>query len=83
MPVVHRIIEEKYIYDYLNKRGLVKQYQKAKNYLLVGNQLQVKFKEREPKGNAVWYFRINKQYRALGFLYESGVFLVVKIDNHQ
>lgn len=66
MPKPLLILERKEVVRYLTARNLVKQYKKAKNYLLIGNTLQVKFKERKPQGSGIWTFRINKQYRALG-----------------
>lgn len=83
MPKIQHIFERKEIYEYLFKRGLLKQYKKAKNYLLQGNQLQSKFKERNPKGSGIWYFRVNKQYRALSTFNVEGDLIVFKIDNHQ
>ncbi|MFA4891634.1 MAG: hypothetical protein WC604_04810 [Candidatus Gracilibacteria bacterium] len=83
MNKIQRILERKEIFNYLQARGLLKQYQKAKRFLLQGNALQVKFKERNPKGSGVWYFRINKQFRALGVFDEEGDLIIFKIDNHQ
>jgi hypothetical protein len=67
----------------LETRGLVQQYKKAKDYLLQGYQLKVRFKERNPKGSGIWYFRINKQFRALGVFNSEGDLIVFEIDNHQ
>lgn len=83
MPRVRAIIEKKGIFEYLDARGLVRQYQKAKRFLLLGGAERVRFKERQPQGSDIWSFRINKQFRALGTLYESGVLAVFHIDNHQ
>lgn len=83
MPKVHQILEQKKIFEYLESRNLLKQYKKAKQFLLQGNTLQVKFKERNPKGSGIWYFRINKQYRALGVFNNDGDLIIFKIDNHQ
>jgi hypothetical protein len=83
MPRVHRIFERKEIVAYLETRGLLKQYLKAKQYLLKGNTLQVKFKERNPQGSGIWYFRINKQFRVLGIFNTTGDLIIFKIDNHQ
>jgi plasmid maintenance system killer protein len=38
---------------------------------------------REPKSDGVWYFRINKQFRAYALLKDKDVFVVYRIDNHQ
>lgn len=83
MPKVYYIFERKEILPYLEVRGLLKQYRKAKQFLLKGNTLQIKFKERNPKGSGIWYFRINKQFRALGIFDKTGDLIIFKIDNHQ
>lgn len=83
MPLVHKILEKKNILPYLVKRGLLDQYKKAKRYLLEGETLKVRFKERNPKGSGIWYFRINRQFRALGVFDPEGALIVFDIDNHQ
>lgn len=83
MPEIVQILEKKEIASYLKSRNLLKQYKKAKQYLLSGNYLNTKFKERNPKGSGIWYFRINKQYRALGVFNDLGQLIIFKIDNHQ
>lgn len=83
MPHIHQIFELKNILPYLKARGLIKQYKKAKEYLLKQNTIQVKFKERKPIGSDIWYFRINKQFRAIGTFDNDGNLIIFKIDNHQ
>ncbi len=83
MKHVPRIFERKEVLPYLEERCLVKQYKKAKSYILLGSLSQVRFKERNPKGCGIWYFRINKQFRALAFFNADGDLIVAKIDNHQ
>lgn len=83
MPIIHHIFERKEVLPYLRIRGLLKQYLKAKRYLIQGNSLQVRFKERNPKGSGIWYFRINQQFRALGVFNDAGDLIIFKIDNHQ
>ena len=83
MSKIQYIFEQKYILPYLESRNLSKQYKKAKNYLLLGHALKVRFKERNPQGSGIWYFRINKQFRALGVFDKVGNLIVFKIDNHQ
>lgn len=51
--------------EYLVKRQLDKQYQKTKIFILGGYYQNVDLKIREPKEDRIWYFRINKQFRAL------------------
>jgi len=77
------ILEKKEILIYLRTRALLKQYIKAKYYLLAGNLVQVAFKEKKPKGSGVFSFRINKQYRALGIFNKNADLIIFKIDNHQ
>lgn len=83
MPRIQHILEKKEVLEYLQVRGLIKQYKKAKEYLLNGNILQTKFKERNPKGSGIWYFRINRQFRAMGVFDEEGNLIIFEIDNHQ
>lgn len=80
---ISTLFERKEILPYLESRGLLKQYKKVKTYLLQGNFSQVRFKERHPKGSGIWYFRINKQYRALCVFNDNGDLVVFEIDNHQ
>ena len=83
MPKIQHIFEQKDILTYLQERGLVKQYRKAKNFLLHDYQSQTGFKERNPKGSGIWSFRINRQYRALGVINEQNELIIFEIDNHQ
>ena len=83
MPSIGQIVERKEVVPYLDARGLLAQYKKAKGYLLAGSSLQVKFKKRNPKGSGIWSFRINKQFRALGVFNTEGQLIIFKIDNHQ
>jgi len=69
-------------FSYLEKRNLVAQFQKAKNYLLSNQAHQTRFKERMPKGSGIFYFRINRQYRAIGY-FDNHDLIISKIDNHQ
>ncbi|MEI7742051.1 MAG: hypothetical protein WCJ29_06185 [bacterium] len=43
----------------------------------------MKFKEREPENSGIWYFRINKQFRAFGVFSNVGYLIIFKIDDHQ
>ena len=83
MPRPKGIFEKEKVLPYLTRRNLLAQYKKAKNYLLEGETLKVRFKERNPKGSGIWYFRINKQFRALGTFDEEGNLIIFDIDNHQ
>lgn len=83
MRKVKRILEKKDVLAYLMARGLVKQYQKAKFYLLSVYQSQTRFNEKNPRGCGIWYFRINKQFRALGVFDAEDNLIIFEIDNHQ
>ena len=83
MKKIGNIYEKKEILPFLKARGLIRQYKKVKRFLLSGNLLQTKFKERNPKGSGIWSFRINKQFRALGVFNDEGDLIIFKIDNHQ
>ena len=62
--------------------GLVdSSYKKVKQYLLLGLFSSVTLKKRQPKSSGVWYFRINKQFRAYAYI-SGGVMKVFYIDNH-
>jgi hypothetical protein len=77
-----KILETKDVEKYLIKRNLLERYKKAKKFILSGNIQQVNFKKRNPKGSGLWYFRINKQFRAIGY-FDKDDFIVFEIDNHQ
>lgn len=80
---IDKIFEENYVFDYLDKRNLLKQYKKSKenilNWLYSWNKLWYK----EPKKDWIIYFRINKQFRALWRLSDWNILIVFDIDNHQ
>jgi len=76
------IIELKSVVNDLDKYNLLKQYKKAKDNILLDNNTKVFFKERKPKWSWIWYFRINKKYRALWYI-EGNELRIYKIDNHQ
>ena len=79
---INSIIEKKEILKVLISRSLWKQYKKAKEFILVWNFISASFKERQPKWAWIYYFRINRQFRALGFIKNKELF-IFKIDNHQ
>jgi hypothetical protein len=67
--------------EYLRERQLIKQYLKAKKFIISWNLQNVDLKLREPQSDGIWYFRINKQYRAHA-RYEDGILWIFYIDNH-
>ena len=79
---ISAIFEKEHIMPYLESRNLLKQYQKAKNYLLLGYLKQVNFKLRHPKEFGVYSFRKNRQFRAFCVCKENEL-IVFNIDNHQ
>lgn len=80
--IIENILERKDVVQYLLKRNLVAQYKKAKTYILSWEYQNTDFKERKPKWSKVYYFRINKQFRAMWYI-ENNNLIIVKIDNHQ
>jgi plasmid maintenance system killer protein len=68
----------------LKKRNLEKHFIKAKNNILNGNiSWWTQFWRKEPKDEWIWYFRLNKQYRALCYFDEKDFLFITEIDNHQ
>ncbi len=74
------LIDPKLI-PYLSDRRLLSQYKKAKDFLLAGKFSNSSLKLREPKEKGIWYFRINKQYRAHA-TFVDGVLRIHDIDDH-
>ncbi len=83
MNNLNNIFEDEWIFDFLQKRNLLIQYKKAKINILSWNNLKNYFKERNPKGSNIWYFRINKKYRAWWSFDNDWNLVIFKIDNHQ
>ncbi|MFK7779593.1 MAG: hypothetical protein QM490_00385 [Candidatus Gracilibacteria bacterium] len=79
---IKKVLETQKVENNLKKYNILKQYLKAKNYILDGNTYIVDLKIRKPKISKIYYFRINKQYRAWGIL-QNEVLKIYKIDNHQ
>lgn len=78
---IQSIIEKKEVVNFLISRNLLEQYKKCKQFLLAGAFRNVDFKLRKPKKKGIYYFRINKQYRAFcGF--NKNELRVFKIDDH-
>jgi plasmid maintenance system killer protein len=66
----------------IEKKWLLKQYEKVEKYLKEWNFKQISLKIREPKKDKVFYFRINKQYR-LYCKIENEKIYIFYLDNHQ
>jgi len=83
--MINKIIEFKWIYEYLKKRNLLKQYLKSKKYILDWNLEVVFFKKRKPKTSKIFQFRINQKYRAFGYydINNNFIFRIIEISDHQ
>jgi plasmid maintenance system killer protein len=57
-------------------------YKKAKEMILSGHPENVDFKKRQPYKSEKYYFRLNKQYRAICFFDDEYNICVYEIDNH-
>lgn len=77
------VFEEEGVVEYLHARKITQQYLKAKRYLEMGYFGQVDLRKREPKTEGIYYFRISKKYRALGYFENKQTFIVVEISDHQ
>lgn len=82
MTHITSVVEHKSVLPYLQKRNLTDQYKKAKNFLLSGKAHLVQFKLRRPVKDKIYYFRINKQYRAFCY-FENSEVKVFTISDHQ
>ena len=80
---VNIIYEDEWILEFLSKRNLLNQYKKAKNNLVQNINSNNYFKERMPKWSNIWYFRINRQFRAYWSFDTKWNLIIFKIDNHQ
>ena len=80
--IIREVLIENQLLAQLKKRGLDKQYFKAVRFILLWSFDSVDLRKRKPKTADIYYFKINKQFRAIGKIKE-GVFLVTSISNHQ
>ena len=80
--MINKILIAEDLINFIEKRKLDNQYKKAKNYILKWLFRQVNLKLREPKRDKIYYFRINKQYRAICKI-EWDILKIFDIDNHQ
>ncbi|NCA85606.1 MAG: hypothetical protein EOM83_08535 [Clostridia bacterium] len=77
------VFEEEGVVEYLKARNITKPYLKAKKYLEMDYYGQVDLRKRAPKAEGIYYFRINKKYRALGYFQNKKTFIVTEISDHQ
>lgn len=69
-------------YEKIEQWGLVAQYEKAKWYILAWNFVSADFKKRKPYKSEKWYFRLNQQYRAFGYVFWEEL-RIFHIDDHK
>lgn len=82
MPIkIESVLIDEKLVTYLRERKLLAQYKKAKDFILAWNFQNCSLKLREPKEKGIWYFRINKQYRAHA-TYRDGALRIHEIDDH-
>lgn len=79
---IQKIIKNNKIEKYLEKRQLLKQFEKIEKYILNWNFKAIDFKLREPKKDEIYYFRINKQFRVYWKIFKNTL-VILDIDNHQ
>ena len=68
--------------EYIKKRWLEAQFNKAVKYIFERNYKAVDFRKRQPKSAGIHYFKINNQFRAKCRIMDD-VLIVFEIDNHQ
>ena len=79
--IIQKLLIDEVCLLYLRDRRLISQYKKAKDCILDGKLQNVDLKLREPKEKWVWYFRINKQYRAY-CTYRDNALRIYEINDH-
>ena len=77
-----KVFENEKVINSIKKRGIIKQYLKAKENILSGNFHAVDLKKRQPHSENIWYFRITRKYRALAERVGDKLY-VFHISDHQ
>ncbi len=77
-----KVFENDDVVDYMQKHQLVSLYIKAKEKIERDDFRSVQLRKRQPHSNNIWYFRIDRKYRALATR-EKGNLYVFKISDHQ
>ena len=77
-----KVLEKPKAVKYIQSRQLQSQYLKAKNFIEQGLFELVDLRKRQPKNQNLFYFRINKKYRAFGYI-KSDTLIVTDISDHQ
>ncbi|MDA9970586.1 hypothetical protein N9E56_02000 [Flavobacteriaceae bacterium] len=78
-----KVRERQKAIDYLKKRQLETSYFKAKSYLSKDQFKMVDLKKRRPYKLNKFYFRINHQFQAFGYINDSNELIVTDISDHQ
>ena len=78
-----KVFEKPKVVKYIQSRQLEKPYLKAKEYIEAGLYKLVDLRKREPKSQNKFYFRIDKKYRAFGYINKGGELIVTEISDHQ
>ncbi len=81
MNILKINIDEKLL-SFLEKRNLKKQFDKNLKYILSWDYERADFKIRKPKNKRMYYFRVNKQFRAF-CLIKDETLEIIDINNHQ
>lgn len=79
---IHTVLITEKCIQFLQRKELVSRWKKAKQSILLGNFSSVDFKKRRPYKSEKYYFRLNRQYRAIGFI-EHGTLKIFEINDHQ
>ncbi len=79
---ISRIFIDRKVEKEIRKKHLTTLFQKAIDYLKDGNFPAVQFKKRRPYKTQKYYFRINKQYRAIG-VFQGDDFYIFEVNDHQ
>ncbi len=56
---------------------------KAKQYMELGFYDSIDLRKRKSKSEGVFYFKINKKFRAIGYIENKTDFIVTEISDHQ
>jgi len=78
-----KVFEKSDVVKYLKKRQLEKPYFQAKQFLEKGLYELVDLRKRQPKHHNLFYFKINRQYRAVGYINRKQELIVTEILDHQ
>ncbi len=79
---IKEILERRDVLEKIESFGILRQYKKCKQLMLLGFFRSVDWKIRKPKQNKIYQFRITKKYRAF-CIFEEATLIVIKIDKHQ